>query len=151
MVPLLYAQVAVFVFEVGFLSKTSTSCIMPHFAFSFNPVLPSCLSDSLSAQSPDALLILAALTTCWLSEPHKHTFGHFQACLTQLLGLHAVFGTVLISRQRPPCLEQGRTLWHSRGVVDVIIWTTWAVLAAMAGSVFATYSFFPQYNSQKSW
>ncbi|KAL3156144.1 hypothetical protein ABBQ32_012435 [Trebouxia sp. C0010 RCD-2024] len=62
-----------------------------------------------------------------------------------------IFGTVLISRQRPPCLEQGRTLWHSRGVVDVIIWTTWGVLAAMAGSVFATYSFFPQYNSQKSW
>lgn len=76
---------------------------------------------------------------------------HLQAFCRNIGLHHAVVGTVLIFRKRPPCFEQGLTLWHSRGIVDVIIWTTWGVLAAMAASVFATYSFFPQYNSQKSW
>ncbi|KAL0029095.1 hypothetical protein WJX77_006448 [Trebouxia sp. C0004] len=62
-----------------------------------------------------------------------------------------IFGTVLIFRARPPCFEQHFSLWHSQGVIDVLIWTTWGVLIFMAGAVFVTYSFFPQYNSQKSW
>ena len=65
--------------------------------------------------------------------------------------VHAVFGTVLIFRKRPSCYEQHFSLWHSSGVVDVLIWTTWGVLIFMAASVFASYSFFPQYNNQKSW
>ena len=63
----------------------------------------------------------------------------------------AVLGTVLIFRDRPKCYDQGFTLWHSQGVVDVIVWTTWGVLISMGAVVFITYTLLPQYNSKASW
>ena len=62
-----------------------------------------------------------------------------------------MLGTVLIFQKRPRCYEEGFTLWHSQGVVDVIIWTTWGVLLFMTAVVFVTYNLFPQYNSKASW
>jgi len=79
-----------------------------------------------------------------------HTYTH-ETSSTAKFAYAAVFGTILIFRAWPPCFDQHFWLWHSQGVIDVLVWTTWGVLIFMAGAVFVTYSFFPQYNSQKSW
>lgn len=121
---------------------------------------------------PNVLMLPPCCTLCNLVNPnhlqsfmqwstHHCTRASSQHHRCALLTLHrqdtlktlvcAVFGTVLILRKRPPCFEEGFTLWHSRGIMDVIVWTTWGVLVLMVAAVFATYSFFPQYNSQKSW
>ncbi|GAB4816776.1 hypothetical protein N2152v2_003822 [Parachlorella kessleri] len=72
------------------------------------------------------------------------------ASVVAQVGLNA-YGTHLIYTEPPQCELDGGEPWNPVNAMKGLVWSTWAIIAALLALVFLSYNLFPDFEDPRSW